>query len=64
MQITDSDIAHVCPGTPGGDWLRRYWMAIGASKELYDIPQAVRVMGEYRGVFRERTGKLGRIGRH
>ncbi|MDA0653399.1 MAG: Rieske 2Fe-2S domain-containing protein [Proteobacteria bacterium] len=62
MQITNADIAHVGPGTPGGDWLRRYWHAVGTTKELFDIPQAVRVLGEDLVLFRDLTGKLGLLG--
>ena len=63
MQITNSHIPHVGPGTPGGDWLRRYWHAVGTDKELYDIPQAVRVLGEDLVLFRDLTGNLGLLGR-
>lgn len=64
MQITDADIAHTAAGTPGGDWLRRHWMAVGTTKELYDIPQAVRVLSEDLVLFRNGTGTVGLIGRY
>lgn len=63
MQITNSHIPHVGPGTPGGDWLRRYWHVVGTERELYDIPQAVRVLGEDLVLFRDRTGRPGLLGR-
>ncbi len=63
MRITNSDIPHVGPGTRGGDWLRRYWLAVGTTRELYDIPQAVRVLGEDLVLFRDLRGALGLLGR-
>lgn len=63
MPITNADIAHTTAGTPGGDWLRRYWLAVGTTKELYDIPQAVRVLGEDLVLFRDLTGQVGLLGR-
>ena len=63
MQITNSHIPHVDPGTPAGDWLRRYWHAVGTEKELYDIPQAVRVLGEDLVLFRDLRRAPGLLGR-
>jgi phenylpropionate dioxygenase-like ring-hydroxylating dioxygenase large terminal subunit len=63
MQITNSDIPHVGPGTPGGNWLRRYWMPVGTTAELYDIPQAVQVLGEELVLFRDGEGRPGLLGR-
>jgi phenylpropionate dioxygenase-like ring-hydroxylating dioxygenase large terminal subunit len=63
MAITNSDIPHVGAGTGGGDWLRRYWLAVGTTRELYDIPQAVRVLGEDLVLFRDLKGALGLLGR-
>ena len=64
MQITNSHIPHVGPGTPAGDWLRRYWHAVGTEKELYDIPQAVRVLGENLVLFRDLNGIAGLLGQN
>ncbi len=47
--MTVADIPHVGPGTPGGEWFRRYWLVVGTMQELYDIPQAVEVLGEESG---------------
>jgi 5,5'-dehydrodivanillate O-demethylase len=57
------DIAHVGPGTPAGEWFRRYWLVVGTTRDLYDIPQAVRVLGEDLVLFRDPEGRLGLIGR-
>jgi phenylpropionate dioxygenase-like ring-hydroxylating dioxygenase large terminal subunit len=57
-----ADIPHVGPDTPAGQWFRRYWLVVGTARELYDIPQAVRVLGEDLILFRDPEGKLGLIG--
>src|SRR5262249_7726974 len=44
------DIPHVGPGTPCGEWFRRYWVVVGTAQELYDIPRAVKVLGEDLGL--------------
>jgi phenylpropionate dioxygenase-like ring-hydroxylating dioxygenase large terminal subunit len=63
-KITLADIAHVGPGTPAGEWFRRYWLAVGTERDLLDIPQAVKVLGEELVLFRDESGKLGLLGLH
>ena len=58
-QLTVADIPHVGPATPAGEWFRRYWLAVGTTRELYDIPQAVKVLGEDLVLFRDPNGQLG-----
>lgn len=62
--VTIADIAHVGPGTPAGEWLRRYWLAIGTGEELRDIPLGLKVLGEELVVFRDRKGRAGLLGLH
>ncbi len=62
MEISNKDIAHVGPGTPCGAWFRRFWLVVGTVGELYDIPQAVRVLGEDLVLFRDLEGRIGLIG--
>ena len=64
MKITNADIPLVGSGTAGGDWLRRYWLAVGTTKELFDIPQAVSVLGEDLVLFRDLNGQIGLVGQH
>ena len=49
--VSISDIGHVGPGTPAGNWLRSYWLALWRSEDLTDIPQAVKILGERAGAF-------------
>ena len=50
------------PGTPGGDFLRRYWFPIAAVSELDREPvQPVRLLGESLTLFRSLKGDIGLI---
>ena len=63
-KVTPADIARIGPGTPAGDWFRKYWLVVGTARDLYDIPQAVKVLGEELVLFRDPIGKLGLLGLH
>ena len=63
-KITLADIPYVGFGTPAGEWFRRYWMVVGTTRDLYDIPQRVKVLGEELVLFRDQRGELGLIGKH
>jgi phenylpropionate dioxygenase-like ring-hydroxylating dioxygenase large terminal subunit len=63
-KITLADIPHVGRGTPAGEWFRHYWMVVGTTRDLYDIPQAIKVLGEELVLFRDQAGRLGLIGKH
>jgi phthalate 4,5-dioxygenase oxygenase subunit len=63
-EITLADIAHVGPGTPAGEWFRRYWIVVDTTRDLHDIPQAVTVLGEDLVLFRDPNGKLGLLALH
>jgi phenylpropionate dioxygenase-like ring-hydroxylating dioxygenase large terminal subunit len=60
----DSFITSVGPGTPGGEYLRRYWHPFLISSELKDLPVAVRLLGEDLVVFRDGSGRIGLLHRH
>jgi phenylpropionate dioxygenase-like ring-hydroxylating dioxygenase large terminal subunit len=55
----DRDITEVGPGTPCGEWMRRYWHPIALSSTVEPRPQNVRVLGEDLIVFRDRKGRPG-----
>jgi phenylpropionate dioxygenase-like ring-hydroxylating dioxygenase large terminal subunit len=63
-KVTVADIPHVGPDTPAGEWFRRYWLVVGVVRDLYDIPQAVKVLGEELVLFRDANGRLGLLGEH
>ena len=59
-----ADLPHVGRGTPAGEWFRRYWLAVGTIRDLRDIPQAVKVLGEELVLFRDGEGRIGLVGAH
>jgi len=59
-----ADLPHIGRGTPTGEWFRRYWLAVGTTRDLLDIPQAVKVLGEELVLFRNGAGRIGLIGAH
>jgi phenylpropionate dioxygenase-like ring-hydroxylating dioxygenase large terminal subunit len=62
--VTLGDIPRVGPGTPAGEWLRKYWLVVGTAAEIRDIPKAVKVLGEELVLFRDPKGRLGLLGLH
>jgi nitrite reductase/ring-hydroxylating ferredoxin subunit len=49
----------VGPGTPCGEFMRRYWHPIAVSENVNDRPQSVRILGEDLILFRDRKGRPG-----
>ena len=60
----DDELAKVGPGTPCGEYLRRFWHPIMMSERLTDRPLAVRVMGEDLVLFRDLSGDIGLLHKH
>jgi phenylpropionate dioxygenase-like ring-hydroxylating dioxygenase large terminal subunit len=63
-KVTDADLARVGPDTPGGQWLRRYWLAISRAEDLKDIPLGLKILEEELVLFRDDHGRLGLLGMH
>src|SRR3954469_8712244 len=60
----DTLLTAVGPGTPCGEYLRRYWHPFMLSSELKDLPVAVRLLGEDLVVFRDKSGRVGLLHKH
>jgi nitrite reductase/ring-hydroxylating ferredoxin subunit len=60
----DSEITHVGPGTPGGEYLRRFWQPVCFSDDLNDLPYRVKMLGEDLVAFRDRSGAAGLLELH
>lgn len=60
----DKALTHVGPGTPGGEYLRRFWHPVAMSSQLKDLPVAIRILGEDLVIFRDGGGRVGLLGRH
>jgi 5,5'-dehydrodivanillate O-demethylase len=58
-------LTQVGPGTPMGDYLRRYWMPIGGASELDADPiKAIRLFGEDLVLYKDKGGRFGLVDRH
>src|SRR4051812_38871012 len=49
----DGELTHVGPGTPCGEYFRRFWQPICFSDELRDLPHRVKILGEELVAFRD-----------
>ncbi len=55
----DATMTEVAPGTPLGEFMRRYWHPVALSEKVNDIPQKLRMLGEDLVIFRDRQGRPG-----
>jgi phenylpropionate dioxygenase-like ring-hydroxylating dioxygenase large terminal subunit len=55
----DAELAEVGPGTPCGEFMRRYWQPVAVSTTVNAIPQNVRILGEDLILFRDGRGRAG-----
>src|SRR3954452_6550524 len=60
----DKELTQVGPGTPGGEYLRRFWQPVGLSSSLQDLPKLVRILGEELVLFRNGEGQVGLLQMH
>ena len=60
----DVELTHVERGSPGGEYLRRFWQPVAMSSELGDLPLVVRIFGEDLVLFRTTTGEVGLLEKH
>lgn len=60
----DHDLTLVDPGTPCGEYLRRFWQPVAFARDLGPVPLAVRIMGEDLVLFRDKSGRVGLLERH
>ncbi len=60
----DDELSKVGPGTPCGEYLRRFWHPVTMSERLADRPLAVRILGEDLVLFRDLSGDLGLVHKH
>src|SRR4051794_3343748 len=60
----DDELARVGPGTPCGEYLRRFWQPIMMSSRVTDRPVAIRILGEDLVLFRDLAGDVGLVHKH
>ena len=59
MTPADEELTRVGPGTPAGEYFRRFWQPILLSQDLQDLPRRIRILGEDLVAFRDRSGAAG-----
>jgi phenylpropionate dioxygenase-like ring-hydroxylating dioxygenase large terminal subunit len=60
----DAELTHVGPGTPCGEYMRRFWQPVCFSDDLRDLPLRVKILGEELVVFRDLSGNVGLLELH
>jgi nitrite reductase/ring-hydroxylating ferredoxin subunit len=60
----DTELTRVGPGTPCGEYLRRFWQPVAYSYELGDLPIPLRILGEDLVLFRDGSGQIGLLEGH
>jgi phenylpropionate dioxygenase-like ring-hydroxylating dioxygenase large terminal subunit len=60
----DPELTEVGPGTPCGEYLRRFWQPVAFARDLTETPLRVRILGEDLVAFRDRGGRVGVLHLH
>ena len=60
----DDELTHVGPGTPGGEYFRRFWLPVAKTSELAEVPLRLRILGEDLVLFRDGSGEIGLLDLH
>ena len=55
----NAKVSLVGRGTPCGELMRRYWIPVGISAELKELPKRVQILGEHLVLFRDGQGRRG-----
>ena len=66
MAAVDEEIARIGPGTPAGEYLRRFWHPVYITEELGELPEVIRILGEDLVLFRygEQRDQIGLVHKH
>src|SRR5712692_210993 len=66
QQELNDRLTRVGPGSPAGEYMRRYWQPVGTSQEITPggKPRHLRILGEDLVLFRDAAGKPGLLGLH
>ena len=60
----DVELTHVGPGTPCGEYLRRFWQPVFLLDELGELPVPIRILCEDLIAYRDRSGQIGLLELH
>ncbi|MEE2699561.1 MAG: Rieske 2Fe-2S domain-containing protein [Pseudomonadota bacterium] len=60
----DPTLTEVLPGTPTGEYMRRFWHPVCMSEELTDVPRFLTILGEDLVAFKDKSGQVGLLHAH
>lgn len=60
----DPELTEVGPGTPMGEYMRRFWHPVCMAAELTDTPRFLKILGEELVAFRDGSGQVGVLHAH
>ena len=60
----DKELAHIGPGSPCGEFFRRYWHPVSLSSEVGKNPISLKILGEELVLFRTTNEELGLVHKH
>jgi phenylpropionate dioxygenase-like ring-hydroxylating dioxygenase large terminal subunit len=60
----DPELTETGPGTPLGEYMRRFWHPVCMTLELTDTPRFLKILGEELVCFRDGSGRIGLLHAH
>ena len=60
----DAELTRVGPGTPMGEYLRRFWQPLLLSEQITDLPVPITRLNEELVAFRDGDGRVGIVESH
>lgn len=60
----DPELTETGPGTPMGEYMRRFWHPVCLSMELTDTPRFLKILSEELVAFRDGSGRVGVLHAH
>ncbi len=60
----DEELTHVEPGTPCGEYMRRFWHPVAMTERIGERPEVIRILGEDLVIFRTLKGEIGLLHKH
>jgi phenylpropionate dioxygenase-like ring-hydroxylating dioxygenase large terminal subunit len=64
MPGEDEELTHIDPGSPCGEYMRRFWHPVAMASQLGERPEAIRILGEDLVIFRDLSGDVGLVHKH
>jgi phenylpropionate dioxygenase-like ring-hydroxylating dioxygenase large terminal subunit len=60
----EPELTRVGPGTPCGEYMRRFWQPIALTQQVTDVPLRIRILGEDLALFCDGSGRWGLLHLH